>query len=43
MIDLKDPKVRKFAAWTLGVATVLTVLGYLTADQWLGVLGKVFA
>lgn len=43
MIDLTNPKIRKFAAWGLGITVVLVVLGYLTADQLMALWGRVLA
>ena len=27
---------RKLLAWVVGIATILLVMGYITADQWMG-------
>lgn len=43
MIDLTNPKIRKFAAWALGVSAILAVLGYLTADQMMALWARVIA
>lgn len=34
-----DPKSLRLIAWVVGVAAVLLVLGYLTAEQWLALIG----
>lgn len=32
----------RLAAWVIGVGAVLLTLSYLTADQWLALVGAVF-
>ena len=34
-----DPKYLRIAAWAIGIGVVLLVTGYLTADQWLKLVG----
>lgn len=34
-----DPKYLRIAAWVVGIGVVLLVTGYLTADQWLKLVG----
>ena len=34
-----DPKYLRIAAWVIGIGVVLLVTGYLTADQWLKLVG----
>ena len=34
-----DPKYLRLVAWVIGVGAVLLVAGYLTADQWVGLVG----
>lgn len=34
-----DPKYLRIAAWVVGIGVVLLVTGYLTADQWIGLVG----
>jgi len=35
-----DKKYLRIAAWVIGVGVVLLVTGYLTADQWLSLVGS---
>lgn len=34
-----DPKYLRIAAWVIGIGAALLVAGYLTADQWLKLVG----
>ena len=34
-----DPKCLRLVAWVIGIGAVLLVAGYLTADQWLKLVG----
>lgn len=34
-----NPKYLRIAAWVIGIGVVLLVTGYLTADQWLKLVG----
>ena len=34
-----DPKYLRIAAWVIGIGAALLVTGYLTADQWLKLVG----
>ena len=34
-----DPKYLRLVAWVIGIGAVLLVAGYLTADQWVGLVG----